>query len=93
MTTKEFEKLVIEALKNLPTFFKEKLDNVDVVVEDWPSQDLAKGRLLLGLYQGVPKLRRGGWLHHGLTRQNNHFQGPNRINIQGRKRSNKEFGD
>lgn len=55
MTEKEFEKLVTEALKDLPQEFKEKLDNVDVVVEEWPSLQIAQGRLLLGLYQGVPK--------------------------------------
>ena len=29
----EFEKLVFEALENLPVFFKKKLDNVEVTVE------------------------------------------------------------
>ena len=55
MTEDEFEKLVVVALKDLPSEFKEKIDNVDVVVEDWPSLEIARGRLLLGLYQGVPK--------------------------------------
>lgn len=59
MTTKDFEKLVSEALENLPTYFKEKLDNVEIVVDDWPTVDIAKGRLLLGLYQGVPKTTYG----------------------------------
>lgn len=43
------------ALKNLPEKFKKAMDNVDVVVEEWPSRQIARGRLLLGLYQGVPK--------------------------------------
>lgn len=55
MTVEEFEKLVEEALLDLPSEFKERIDNVDVVVEDWPSPAIARGRLLLGLYQGVPK--------------------------------------
>lgn len=55
MTVEEFEKIVFEALKDLPSEFKERIDNVDVVVEDWPSLEIARGRLLLGLYQGVPK--------------------------------------
>ena len=50
----EFEKLVFEALENLPVFFKKKLDNVEVTVEDWPKDEIAKGRLLLGLNYGVP---------------------------------------
>lgn len=54
MTNEEFEKLVIEALEEIPKVFKEKLDNVDVVIEDWPPQN-PPGKLLLGLYQGVPK--------------------------------------
>lgn len=59
MEIDEFEKLVLEALKNLPEFFKSKLDNVEVVVEEWPRPEFARGRLLLGLYQGIPKPKRG----------------------------------
>jgi predicted Zn-dependent protease with MMP-like domain len=59
MTSEEFAKLVEDALKDLPSFFKEKVDNVDVVVEDWPDPTYSQGRLLLGLYRGVPKTRRG----------------------------------
>ncbi len=58
MTIDEFEKLVAQALESMPAEFKQKLDNVQVVVEDWPSLEIAKGRLLLGLYQGVPKPKR-----------------------------------
>jgi len=35
MTRKEFETLVIKTLEELPKDFKDKLQNVDVVVEDW----------------------------------------------------------
>ncbi len=59
MSIEEFEELVGKALENLPKFFKEKLENVEVVTEDWPHPTLSRGRLLLGLYQGVPKTRRG----------------------------------
>jgi len=59
MTNRDFKKIVREALADLPTYFKKKMDNVEVVVEDWPSQEIAKGRLLLGLYQGIPKPKRG----------------------------------
>ncbi len=58
MTNEEFEKLVVEALNEIPKVFKEKLDNVDVVIEDWPSQN-PPGKLLLGLYQGIPKTALG----------------------------------
>ncbi|MFC1937461.1 metallopeptidase family protein [Chloroflexota bacterium] len=60
-----FESLVAEAVVSLPEEFRSKLENVDVVVEDWPSSRLlARLRLrsryeLLGLYEGVPLTRRG----------------------------------
>ncbi|OGD84514.1 hypothetical protein A3B51_02320 [Candidatus Curtissbacteria bacterium RIFCSPLOWO2_01_FULL_41_18] len=59
MKLEEFEKLTAEAIESLPDYFKQKLDNVQVVVEMWPSAEIAKGRLLLGLYQGIPKPKRG----------------------------------
>jgi predicted Zn-dependent protease with MMP-like domain len=48
MTRKEFEILARDVLKKLPKEFKEKLQNVDVVIDA-----SAKGNLL-GLYEGVP---------------------------------------
>ena len=60
MTRIEFETIVHDALIDFPKEFKDKLENVDIVIEE--SVDLnvvkqlglgAKGRLL-GLYQGVP---------------------------------------
>lgn len=59
MQTEEFENLVYKALENLPAHFKQKLDNVAIVVKDWPRPDQARGRLLLGLYEGIPKPKRG----------------------------------
>ncbi len=61
----KFESLVTRAIENLPPEFQSKLENVDVVVEDWPtSRQLKQVRLkhpaqLLGLYQGVPQTKRG----------------------------------
>jgi predicted Zn-dependent protease with MMP-like domain len=65
LTRKEFEETVVVALKRLPKFIKEKMENVDVVVEDRAPQDLVtemglhSPSELLGLYQGVPLDRRG----------------------------------
>ena len=65
-----FERLVAEALEALPRFFQEKLDNVAVVVEDWPNKEtmrLAGVRSpaeLLGFYHGVPQTKRTS--HYGL---------------------------
>ena len=60
MEHKEFEKLVIKAIDELPKNFKDKLENIDIVIEDEPNMDTARtlglgsrGHLL-GLYQGVP---------------------------------------
>ena len=61
----EFDTLVVGAIDNLPLEFRNKLENVDVVVEDWPTLgQLKKVKLshpgqLLGLYQGVPQTKRG----------------------------------
>lgn len=63
-TPEEFEQLVVEALDGLPPFFQEKLQNVEVVVADWPTEaeiravGLKPGQLLFGLYQGIPLTRR-----------------------------------
>jgi predicted Zn-dependent protease with MMP-like domain len=61
--TERFEELVDEALENFPEEWAERLDNVDVVVEDWPSRRTLRDMgirhgTLLGLYQGVPQTQR-----------------------------------
>jgi predicted Zn-dependent protease with MMP-like domain len=65
MQREKFEALVERAINNLPPEFQRKLENVDIIVEDWPTPgQLRQVRLrrpgqLLGLYQGVPQTRRG----------------------------------
>jgi predicted Zn-dependent protease with MMP-like domain len=60
-----FEALVAEALDSLPDGILSWLDNVAVVVGEWPTPaqlaqaGLEPGDLLLGLYVGVPKIQRG----------------------------------
>ncbi len=53
-----FEELVEEALAEIPDALWQAIDNVAVMVEEWPTprqQAVAgAGRLLLGLYEGVP---------------------------------------
>jgi predicted Zn-dependent protease with MMP-like domain len=83
MEIKEFERLVADTLEDLPTFFKEKLDNVDVVVEDWPAEQVSKGRLLLGLYHGVPKTNRGTGYSFVLPDKITIFKGPIEIFSRG----------
>jgi len=71
MDREGFEWLVARAIGSLPDEFLSKLENIDVVVEDWPTQwqlakvGLRRGETLLGLYEGVPLTRRGG--HYGLV--------------------------
>ncbi len=54
-----------EALQALPQEFQERLDNIEVVVEDEPTVEqladigLKSGDSLLGLYDGVPLTERG----------------------------------
>lgn len=63
-TAAEFEQLVVQALEELPEFFKQQLQNIDVIVTDWPSEadrqavGLKPGHLLFGLYQGIPLTER-----------------------------------
>jgi predicted Zn-dependent protease with MMP-like domain len=65
MQREEFAAVVARAVQNLPTEFQRKLENVDIVVEDWPEPgQLERTKRhhrseLLGLYQGVPQTRRG----------------------------------
>ncbi len=62
MEINEFEKLVKEAVRELPPKIKDKMDNVAICVEEKPNRRIEKKvkgtrkkSFLLGLYQGVPK--------------------------------------
>jgi predicted Zn-dependent protease with MMP-like domain len=64
MKREAFERLVADALDDLPADIQQRLDNVDVVVEDWPdAATLRRAGVrhpmqLLGFYHGVPRTRR-----------------------------------
>ena len=66
-----FELLVAEALDNLPTAFRAQMDNVEVVVEDWPDAETTRRAgvshpaQLLGFYHGIPQTKRTH--HYGLV--------------------------
>ena len=50
-----FARLVSRALDDLPAEFRERMRNVEIVVEDAPSEEqLREHGELLGLYEGVP---------------------------------------
>ena len=71
MDRERFEWLVARAIETLPDEFLSRLENIDVVVEDYPSQSqltsvgLRRGQTLLGLYEGVPLTKRSS--HYGLV--------------------------
>ncbi len=88
LTRKEFEESVVLALKRLPRFFKKKMKNVDVVVEDRASRELLlemglrSPSELLGLYQGVPLDRRGFFYGNVLPDKITLFQIPIELTCQ-----------
>jgi predicted Zn-dependent protease with MMP-like domain len=53
---RRFEALVGQAMDGLPLWVRERLDNVEVLVEDDPPEDQPD---LLGLYEGIPLIDRG----------------------------------
>jgi predicted Zn-dependent protease with MMP-like domain len=66
MDRKRFESLVGKAIDELPEEFQQRLENVEIIVEDFPSpHQFNRLRLkspyhLLGLYEGVPQTKRTG---------------------------------
>jgi predicted Zn-dependent protease with MMP-like domain len=64
MEINNFEQLVDEAIEQLPAYFRERMDNVAIMVEEWPDQvtmQLAGIRYpsqLLGFYHGIPLTNR-----------------------------------
>lgn len=51
-----FEELVADALDGLPDWVAERLDNVEVLIEEMPA---SRDRGLLGVYEGIPLTKRG----------------------------------
>ena len=68
MTREEFNRLVEEALNDIPPRFKREMKNIAIVVEDEPSPELLQEMeieppdSLYGLYQGTPLPQRS-WGH------------------------------
>lgn len=67
MKKEEFEKLVEEALLDIPEEFNKKLkkNNISIIVFDYPTNDIYtrtgthRSHSILGLYHGVPFKHRG----------------------------------
>jgi len=71
----DFERLVGDALDLIPEALGRMMENVVVVVEDWPTPAQLDGRrgTLLGLYQGIDLTRRSPLSYAGVM--------PDRITI------------
>jgi len=95
MDRNEFEKIVEQSFERLPDVFKRAIENLGIVVEDYPEDAvILKMKIpskynLLGLYHGIPLTARGTW--YGMTPV-----APDKIslyqkNIESRCRSDKEI--
>jgi len=79
---KRFEQLVADALRQIPPEFQRALDNVEVVIEAWPTAEqladagLDPDELLFGLYQGTPLPQRSPLEPYRLPDVITIFQGP-----------------
>ena len=66
MTREKFEDIADKVYESLPQLFGDKIDNVHISVEDYPSEEMVQSThsgkgSLLGLYQGIPLKHRGTW--------------------------------
>ena len=68
----DFDQVVQDALDSLPRELRDRISNVEVVVEDEPPA----GQPLLGLYQGVPLTRRGSGYSGALPDKITIYRGP-----------------
>jgi predicted Zn-dependent protease with MMP-like domain len=65
MDRRQFERLVNEAIAEMPEDFRRRMENVVVMVEDEPTEELLERMeidtddTLFGLYEGVPLTERG----------------------------------
>ena len=79
--TLDFYELVERALGGLPPELSELLDNVAIVVDDWPDYSTPlvngdPGDTLYGLYEGVPLTERGAGYYGMLPDKITIFRGP-----------------
>ena len=73
VSRRRFEQLAAEALDELPGWVHERLENVEVMVEDEAPSHLPG---LLGLYEGVPLTERGSGYTWALPDRITLFHGP-----------------
>lgn len=82
LSRRKFEVLVLKALESIPDLIRERMQNVDVVIEDWPTDEqlvalgMEPDELLFGLYEGTPLIERGITVDPLLPDKITIFQGP-----------------
>ncbi len=80
MDRRRFEQIVEEAWKQIPKRFRNRIENLAIVVEQEPSRaqlrHLPPGETLLGLYHGVPLTQRSASYGMVLPDKISLFQGP-----------------
>ena len=81
MELERFSELVDEAVASIPKGFRDKFDNITIIVEPIAQPNLARDMGhnpwgLLGVYQGVPYKQRGPWYGNVLPDRILIFQKP-----------------
>ena len=82
LSRKRFEQLVTEALKGIPADLRGALDNIEVAIDDWPSEaqladaGVDEDDLLFGFYHGTPLPQRSPMEPYSLPDLITIFQGP-----------------
>ncbi len=77
-----FERLVVEAVAALPLRVREAMKNVAIVIEQEPRQEklseigIKRHEMLLGLYEGIPLIRRSSGYFGVLPDKITMFQKP-----------------
>ncbi len=95
MEHEEFEDLLAKAFSELPLEFQDKLENVDIIVEERPSREqlldygVEYDDELLGLYEGLPHTERTRWYHMVLPDKITLFQ----ESIEAKCRSKEEVAE
>jgi len=68
----DFQPVVQEALDSVPAELRERISNVEIVIDEEPPP----GQPLLGLYQGIPLTRRGSNYTGALPDKITIYRGP-----------------
>ena len=83
ISRRRFEEIVAEAIEEIPDDIWDKVDNMVVTIEEWPTRrDLEKvgikpgGGTLLGLYEGIAHTRRTSHYSLVLPDKITIFRGP-----------------